>query len=269
MAYNIGNELKVQDQPELLVQFMLDVAGRICVVWDQNHLLTTGMISTRHAFLKTPGKENVRRQLYDTPLLDFITNHAYHIDGNDRPSPEDDSDLSRELVKPLLIEEAGFAALEDRTALYTQEIGQLFERGAAGYMPWGFMAGGNNGDGDDQLGLDGIWHGADWDSLRRSLRAKADDLARQSVDVTTPTAAFVAGQQVFAAAGVRLRRPVGLKGDVIHQLSERTRVTVLGAAQAKDGLNWWPVRVALDGGQTEEGWMAQTAPSGEVLLSAV
>ena len=79
------------------------------------------------------------------------------------------------------------------------------------------------------------------------------------MDVVIATAAFVAGQQVFAAAGVRLRRPAGLKGDIIHQLSERTPVTVLGAAQAKDGLSWWPVRVALDGGQTEEGWMAQTA----------
>lgn len=127
--------------------------------------------------------------------------------------------------------------------------------GAAGYMPWGFMAGGNNGDGDDQLGLDGIWHGADWDSLRRSLHAKADDLARQAVDVVIATAALSPGSRcspppAFACAG--------LKGDIIHQLSERTPVTVLGAAQAKDGLSWWPVRVALGAGQAEDGWMAQS-----------
>ena len=268
MAYDIGNELKAQDQPELLVRFMLNVAGRLRD-FDQNHLLTTGMISTRHAFLMTPGKAHLRRQIYDTPLLDFITNHAYHIDGNDKPSPEDDSDLSRELVKPLLIEEAGFAAFSDRTALYTQEIDQLFGRGAVGYMPWGFMAGANNGDGDDQLGVDGIWHGADWESLRHTLRAKADTLAQQAVNVDTTTAAFVTGQQVFAAAGVRLRQPAGLKGDIIHQMTQRALVTVLGAAQVKDDLNWWPVRVVLDDGQVAEGWMAQMAPSGEVLLSAV
>ena len=54
-----------------------------------------------------------------------------------------------------------------------------------------------------------------------------------------------------------------------YQLTRRTLVTVLGAAQVKDGLTWWPVRVTVDTGQTAEGWMAQTAPKGEVLLSAV
>jgi hypothetical protein len=74
---------------------------------------------------------------------------------------------------------------------------------------------------------------------------------------------------VFAVAGSRLRRPAGLAGAIVVSMPARTAVIVLEPAQQRDGLRWWRVRVELGAGHAEEGWMAQTAPSGAVLLSAV
>lgn len=266
MAWNIGNELKAEGAPELLIQ-LVHAMARSIRQWDTNHLITTGMISTRHAYMA--GNNALRRRLYGIPELDFITNHSYHIDGNDKPSPEDDSDLARELSKPLVIEEAGFAARDDRTRLYAEELDLLFGRGASGYMPWGFMAGGDTGDGDDALGVDHVWHGADWDSLRQLFRTRASALAAQSVDIPPASGGFKVGQQVFAEAGARLRRPAGLQGNIVITFPQRTAVTVTGPDVSRDNLRWWPVRATLAGGRTEDGWIAQTAPNGTVLLSAV
>ncbi len=266
MAWNIGNELKAESAPDLLIRFKHAIAREIRRL-DPNHLITTGMISTRHAHMGSDLAK--RRQLYSSSDIDFITNHAYHIDGNDRPSPEDDSDLLVDIPKPLLIEEAGFKSVEDRTGLYVAEMDRLFARGASGYMPWGFMAGGDNQDGDRDLGIDRIWHGADWDNLTRVFRARADQLAGETIDIPPATGDFAVGQAVFAAEGARLRRPAGLDGSIIHTMPVRTRVTVQGTAERRDNLRWWPVRVPLDEGRTEDGWIAQTAPSGAVLLSAV
>ena len=105
--------------------------------WDPNHLVTTGMIAPRHAWME--GKEHLRKTLYDVPWLDFITNHAYHGDDdpntnldqqNKATSREDDSDLAQGLNKPLLIEEAGFEATEsrrNRTHLYAKELAVLLD----------------------------------------------------------------------------------------------------------------------------------------------
>ena len=122
MAWNVGNELKAEGDPELLVKFMHDAARKI-KGWDPNHLVTTGMISTRHAWMHTSGNEHWQKKLYDVPWLDFVTNHAYHGDDedatnldqeNDANSREDDSGLAQSLNKPLLIEEAGFKPTESR-----------------------------------------------------------------------------------------------------------------------------------------------------------
>jgi hypothetical protein len=265
MAYNVGNELKAQEAPGLLVQFMMEVADRIRRL-DSNHLLSTGMISTRHAFMQ--GREDLRKLLYGGGHFDFITNHSYHIDGNDKPSPEDDSDLARALNKPLLIEEAGFAATNDRTSLYVQEMDGLFGKGASGYMPWGFMSGGNTGDGDDQLGVDRFFHGADFDTLFQKFRERADHLASLSVDVPPPSGQFAAGQQAVAGAGVNIRKTPSTSGAKVIMTSQRTPVTILGGPERGDGLAWWRVRLTLANGQTTEGWIAQTAPNGATLLFA-
>jgi hypothetical protein len=225
------------------------------------------MISTRHAFMQ--GREDLRRQLYNTPLFDFITNHAYHIDGNDRPSPEDDSDLARALGKPLLIEEAGFEGTNDRSALYVQEMDALFGKGASGYMPWGFMAGSNNGDGDAALGIDQVFHGADFQSLLGHFRARAQHLAEQAVDVPVqPSGAFVIGQRIVTAVGARLRSAPGMAGNVLLTTPRRVPAEVHGGPERQDNLVWWQLGLAFDPGPLREGWMAQAAPNGTTLLFA-
>jgi hypothetical protein len=274
MAYNTGNELKAQEAPGLLVEFMHEVAGLIRQ-WDGGrHLVTTGMISTRHAFMQ--GRQDLRERLYDSDLLHFITNHAYHGDDdpntsveqeNDKPSREDDSDLAIALGKPLLIEEAGLMGKGDRTHWVRKELDLLFDqRGAAGYMPWGFMKGADNGDGDDALGMDTKWHGADWDSLFSLYRDRANQLASEAkpIHVTTPiSGGFTVNQRIFTAIAVNLRVAPGRGADKIRLVPARTPLVVLGGPQQASGLTWWNVQAGAD-----SGWMAQVESSGLILLTA-
>jgi O-glycosyl hydrolase len=156
--------------PDLFVTFMHKVAAKIRE-WDQgNHLITTGMISTRQAWLDEPEK---KRKLYESPNLDFITIHAYQGENQ-----EDDSPLANDLVKkPFIVEEAGFDAGkgEDRTQRVAEDMDKWFGRGASGYMQWGFMATRDNGDGDQQSGMDGDFH-TDWDNLFNLYRQRAEAL---------------------------------------------------------------------------------------------
>lgn len=195
MAYDIGNELKaesrlpdgrIQGHPEVLIAFMHEIAALIRRLDGHTHLITTGMISTRHAHML--GHDNWRLKLYQSPNLDFVTNHAYHDDDkaetpveqdNDAPSREDDYDIAERLGKPIIIEEAGFKHTEsrrDRTGWFANELELTFDkRKTAGYMPWGFMKGGDNGDGNTELGLDDVFH-VDWGSISDKLRKRADSL---------------------------------------------------------------------------------------------
>ena len=112
MAWNIGNELKAEAASDLLVGFMHTMAKKMRE-WDPNHLITTGMISTRHAWMATPQFADWRPRLYDVPWLDFITNHAYHGDDDPSTSPEqeneaasreDEHDPAARFGKPCLLE---------------------------------------------------------------------------------------------------------------------------------------------------------------------
>ncbi len=285
MAYNVGNELKAESRgeafnighPDLLVDFMHTMARQIRQFDGDRHLVTTGMISTRHAHMA--GNTALRMRLYGIPELDFITNHSYHGDDrpetnvdqeNEAPSPEDDSDLVGPLGKPLLIEEAGFKPTEnrqDRSDWIIRELGILLdEKQAGGYMPWGFMKGFNNGDGDDQLGLDDVFHAHDWQPLNNLFGERARGLGNDSAEVQPPVSGFSVGQVVFTRGATNLRREPGLNAVVDLGLPDRTRVSVTGPAQPRDGLAWWPVRVTLAAG-SKDGWIAHPAPSGAAKLS--
>jgi hypothetical protein len=167
-AWEIGNELKAEHDPhngapELLVDFMTDVAAQI-KQWDPHHLVTTGMISTRHAWMA--GRQELREKLYGSPHIDFITIHAY--DGNEKPpgEQEDDSDLAFHFKKPFIIEEAGFnrEKYPNRPEKTRQDIVNWYSRGASCYMPWGFMATDfDNGDSDNVVGMG--THLTDWKEL--------------------------------------------------------------------------------------------------------
>lgn len=285
MAYNIGNELKAESRgeafnighPDLLVDFMHTMARQLRQLDGGRHLITTGMISTRHVHMA--GNTALRLRLYGIPELDFITNHSYHGDDrpetnldqeNEAPSPEDDGDLVGPLGKPLLIEEAGFKPTEnrrDRSDWVARELQLLLEqKQAGGYMPWGFMKGFNNGDGDEELGLDDAFHGHDWQPLNSLLNARARTLADDAAEIKPPSGEFTAGQVVFTRNATNLRREPGLNAAIELELPDRTRVTVTGPARPRDGLAWWPVRATLAAGP-KDGWIAHPAPSGAAKLS--
>lgn len=288
LAYNIGNELKAESRgetvnighPDLLISFMHDMARQMRQWDDGKHLITTGMISTRHAHMR--GNEALRERLYDIPELDFITNHAYH--GDDDPatnldqenaaaSQEDDSDLAGRLGKPLLIEEAGFKPTEsqrDRTNWMAKDLQTLLdEKQAAGYMPWGFMKGANNGDGDTELGLDHIWHEADWQQLSNLLRERWGALTQDSAEIRPLSSVFATGQTIFTQTAANLRDAASRQATLVRLVPGRTRVTVTGAPRQRDSMIWWPVRVATADGAFF-GWIAQQdSASGQVLLSTI
>jgi len=289
MAYNIGNELKAEvrgdnnnfGQPEVLIEFMHTMARRIRQLDGGNHLIGTGMISTRHAHMG--GNRDLRLRLYNIPELDFISNHAYH--GDDDPatskeqeyqaaSRENDNDLVLQLSqpKPVLVEEAGFEYLEnrrDRSEFVQKELKFLFEdQQAAGYMPWGFMDGGDNGDGDNKCGMDRAFHNDDWDNLHKAYRERAANLAALSRLVTVPAPKLGDAQQVFTRFDMNLRREPGLQGVIVTLLPANLRLTIKGASQRVNNLVWLPVAATLADGSNVQGWVAQTASSGEVLLRA-
>jgi hypothetical protein len=156
-GWEIGNELKAEQEPRVFVDFMTAVAAKI-KSWDSNHMVTTGMISTRHAWMGD--KPELRRELYRSPNLDFITIHAYN--GNEHPPEiEDDSDLAAEFNKPYLIEEAGFnrEIYGNRPEKTRGDMATWFRKGASCYMPWGFVATDfDNNDGDINVGMTGPLH---------------------------------------------------------------------------------------------------------------
>lgn len=275
-AWEIGNELKLDNQPEVFLDFNHKVARHIREQ-DRNHLITTGMISTHHVHMMH--RQDLAKQLYDSPSIDFLTVHAYnrHMDSEkvlpDDPRRDqkihknDDSALAREIGKPFIVEEAGIDAGKGtmRGSAIAEDMGVWFDRGAQGYMQWGFMVPFDNGDGDSKSGMDrGKFHD-DWDELFRTYRTKAGDLARQAAGLSpaphqpgTPKTngktpdlpVFKAGQTVFTTTSVNLRREPN--GDIARPVPSGTAVTVLGESQKADGLVWWKVRVGGD-----EGWMAQ------------
>lgn len=156
-AWEIGNELKAEREPEVFVEFNTAVAEAI-KNWDPHHLVTTGMVSTRHAWMAD--QSELRRELYGSPHIDFITIHAYN--GNEDPNTiEDDSDLAREFSKPFMIEEAGFDrnVYPNRPEKTRTDLANWFRKGASCYMPWGFVATGHdNNDGDVNVGMTGPLH---------------------------------------------------------------------------------------------------------------
>ena len=134
-------------------------------------------------------------------------------------------------------------------------------------MPWGFVHGPDNGDGDDRLGLDHIWHEADWRQLRRMLNERSAALAQDSAEIKPPSSMFATGQTIFTQTTVNLRDAAGRQAALVDKVSGRTRVTVAGAPRQRDSMIWWPVSVARADGALF-GWIAQQdASSGQTLLS--
>lgn len=294
LAWEPGNELKVNDNPELLVQFMHATATTIRRL-DTNHLITTGMVSTRHAYMKSRG--DLQRKLYDHPLIDFITVHAYN--GKNK---EDDSGLSMACNKPFIVEEAAFDSVggddpdepglhpcqnRDRSPCVQADMDKWFGRGASGYMQWAFMAGGDNGDGDFSCGIGPRFHGYDWELLRGTYQARFEALQQAAPEIAqhrpltpvgqpgrvqSPAAPLRLDAPLVTAAVVRVRRTPGdqnkLASDIIGKAAPGTPVQRLGPHVHADNLDWSMVSVMLDSGQTVQGWMAHAKDDQALLVNA-
>ncbi len=128
--WNIGNELKAEGAPDLLIR----LKQRGC----------TGDSPAGPKPPDYPRHDQHPARIWAATLrnggsctrtrISTSSRTAYHIDGNDKPSPEDDSDLLRDIPKPLLIEESSFESHEDRTALCVAEMDRLFARGSIGRL---------------------------------------------------------------------------------------------------------------------------------------
>jgi hypothetical protein len=168
LAWEIGNELKLDGKPGQFIKFNQAVADEIRSL-DPNHLITTGMMSTAHAGLN----RDQWTRLYSHANLDFITCHIYNADYRD-----DDSKVGVAVNKPFIVEEAGFDGKpgDNRAEQIKRDMDTMLDnRRAAGYMQWGFMAEGDNRDGDRDRGMDWVYH-SDWNDLFGAYKERAERL---------------------------------------------------------------------------------------------
>ena len=154
-AWEVGNELKYDKNPNLFVSFMQDMTTKIKNL-DASHPVATGMMSASHTGL-TPS------QLYPSlPNVDVITVHVF--DGA-RPG-EADVDWAVANSKKAIVEEVGFGGTWDRSSSMDAEVNFWRNKGVGAFLQWGFIAKGlsDNGNGDTNFGMDTIWH-TDYDKL--------------------------------------------------------------------------------------------------------
>jgi hypothetical protein len=163
LAWEIGNELKLDRadpnnandvNPQIFVNFMHEIARQIKRL-DANHLVTTGMKSTQHAWMEG---SPLRDELYGSPNIDFLTIHSYEgmFDQDGDAKVYDDIGLATRLNKPFVVEEAGFDVRifpGQRVEKHRQHMERWYDAGASGYMPWGFIHAREIGDGDQDVGV--------------------------------------------------------------------------------------------------------------------
>lgn len=154
-SWELGNEIKNVPDPEAFINFAKEVSNTIRSI-DEDHLITGGIISIQsNAFSWDQGIK-----FYSLPNINFLTTHNYSGGG------DNNVDVAKAVNKPLIIEEAGFKMEDgDRAKLIENDLNKWFNKGAKGYMQWGFMATlYDNGDGDKAFGMDYVFH-PDWNAL--------------------------------------------------------------------------------------------------------
>jgi hypothetical protein len=209
---------------------------------DPHHMVTTGMKSTHHAWLHTPG---LQEMLYSSPNIDFITIHSYEgmWDRDGDLKVYDDAALAARLNKPFLVEEAGFdvRVFEDRVAKYREHLDRWFGLGTGGYMPWGFIHAQEIGDGDHDVGVGVI--NPDFSPLTNLFRNYAAQLAAATrglapvfsaarslspgAEAATPEHEILWTGVVDATAGLRLRQGPGTDTETLAILPHESEVRVL------------------------------------------
>ena len=152
-AWELGNEIRDITSPATFVTFCEAVHDAIRAI-DGNHMIAIGTSSGMSGFTYSQAVG-----LYDD-RFDFVVGHPYN--GTDG---EDDTDVADAVGKPFVVEEAGFDSrvFADRPAETDADVAKWAERGADGYMQWGFSAPTyDNGDGDGVFGVDQAGHAYDW-----------------------------------------------------------------------------------------------------------
>lgn len=150
-AWELGNELKVDNDPGAFMALKASVVGEIRAI-DGNHLISPGIINTPSAWL---WGDDVGR-FYDG--LDMVTLHVYNGD-----TTVTDIEVAQAVGLPHIVEEAGWEKWEmlpntNRPASVRGDLGYWLERrGSQGYYPWAFMPTDyDNRDGDSLFGMDKV-----------------------------------------------------------------------------------------------------------------
>ncbi|MEZ4866913.1 MAG: M23 family metallopeptidase [Caldilineaceae bacterium] len=96
------------------------------------------------------------------------------------------------------------------------------------------------------------------------------------VETTTPPVvegAFKVGDTVRTVTVVNMRRTAGYLNkpatDVMAGIAAATPMTIVAGPQQADNLVWWQVRIQSGANVGQQGWMAETGPSGDALLALV
>lgn len=172
-AWEIGNEMKDEESPNTLINFVNDTAATIKNI-DPVHKIATGMINASHTTLSA---NTLYTQL---PEVDIITIHAY----DSARSGVEDVEWAVAHSKQAIVEESSFL-IKARANLTRDEINFWRGKGASAYLQWGFLAKEleDNGNGDRVYGMDGLWHLADYDDLFGLYH----EIAGPSIPLPTPT----------------------------------------------------------------------------------
>lgn len=172
-AWELGNELTDIKNPNNIMSFTSNVAAAIKAI-DPYHMVTTGFLSVDHLQIG----ETKGLQLYADPNIDFITVHSYNGD-----DPPQNRAVHSRLGKPLVVEEYGWeTSAGDRVTNTQTQINKWFEeRGARGFLQWGYQAQSYDiGDGDLRFGMHRFYF-SDYDQLFAIYNARASQIATNPI----------------------------------------------------------------------------------------
>lgn len=152
-AWEIGNELKDDADPQSFINFMSSITAFIKAL-DSTHPISSGMINSAHTNL-TP--EALYSQL---PNLDIISIHTYDLDHTGGA----DLAWARQNGKQAIVGEIGLTSTaenpKNRASDLQSELDFWKNQGASAILYWGLIAQGipDNGNGDRVYGMDNLWH---------------------------------------------------------------------------------------------------------------
>ena len=163
-AWEIGNELKFDPDPQAFVNFAQEVVQTIRGI-DPDHLITSGLMDVSHPALS----QSQALALYQG--MDIVSVHCYGRDHS-----KNDLWIADSLGLAHIVGEAGHPK-NGRGDDLTFDLNDWFNNlGSDGYYQWGFMATPyDNGDGDRLYGMDHVFFD-DWDTLFAIYRAFANYL---------------------------------------------------------------------------------------------